>query len=108
LLFLGDAAGAEKDLQQSEQVLSGLHKEFPNTLLFLRDLADCYQAKGDLAAHRSDWQTAKLQYEKSANLWEHWTDVGQSSSYDQQRRQQASTAVRNASKHLHRHSSSLR
>jgi len=108
LLFLGDAAGAEKDLQQSEQVLSDLHKEFPNTLLFFRDLADCYQAKGDLAAHRSDWQIAKLQYEKSANLWEHWTDVGQSTSYDQQRRQQACTAVRNASKHLHEHSSSLR
>lgn len=108
LLILGDAAGAEKDLQQSEQVLSGLHKEFPNTLLFLRDLADCYQAKGDLAAHRSDWQAANLQYEKSANLWEHWTDIGKSTVYDQQRRQQASAAVRNASKHLHGHSSSLR
>jgi serine/threonine protein kinase len=107
-LLFGDAAGAEKDLQQSEQVLSGLHKDNPNTLLFFRDLADCYQTMGDLAAHRSDWPTAKLQYEKSASLWEHWTDIGKSTTYDQQQRQQASTRVRIATNHLHQHSPSLR
>jgi tetratricopeptide (TPR) repeat protein len=100
LLFLGDTAGAEKDLQQSEQVLSDLHTENPNTLLFFRDLANCYQAKGDLAAHRSDWPTAKLQYEKSASLWEHWTDIGRSSTYDQQRRQQSANLVLDATRHL--------
>jgi serine/threonine-protein kinase len=105
LLFLGDAAGAEIDLQQSEQVLSDLHKEFPNTLLFFRDLADCYQATGDLAAHRSDWGEAQLEYQKSLRLWEHWTDIGKSTAYDQQRRQQASTLERNATKHLPKHSS---
>jgi serine/threonine protein kinase len=107
LLFLGDAAGAEKDLQRSEQVLSGLHKDNPNTLLFFRDLADCYQTMGDLAAHRSDWPTARLQYEKSASLWEHWTDIGKSTTYDQQQRQQASTRVRIATNHLHQHSPAL-
>jgi serine/threonine protein kinase len=100
LLFLGDAAGAENDLQQSEQVLSDLHKEFPNTLLFFRDLADCYQTKGDLAAHRSDWPIAKLQFEKSASLWEHWTDIGKSTTYDQQHRQQSATMVLDATRHL--------
>jgi serine/threonine protein kinase len=100
LLSLGDAAGGEKDLQQSEQVLSDLHKDNPNTLLFFRDLADCYQAKGDFAAHRSDWQAAKLQYEKSASLWEHWTDVGKSTTYDQQHRQQSANLVLEATRHL--------
>ena len=100
LLILGDAAGAEKDLQQSEQVLSDLHKENPNTLLFFRDLADCYKTMGDLAAHRSDWPSAKLQYEKSANLWEHWTDIGQSTIYDQQHRQQSANLVLAATRHL--------
>jgi eukaryotic-like serine/threonine-protein kinase len=99
LLSLGDTAGAEKDLQQSEEVLSDLHKEFPNTLLFFRDLANCYQAKGDLAAHHSDWQTAKLQYGKSADLWEHWTDIGKSTTYDQQHLRQSAKLVLEAAKH---------
>jgi hypothetical protein len=100
LLFVGDTAGAEKDLQQSEHVLSDLHKENPNTLLFFRDLADSYKTMGDLAAHRSDWPTAKLQYEKSANLWEHWTDIGRSTIYDQQHRQQSASLVLEATRHL--------
>ncbi len=103
LLVLGDAAGAEKDLQQSEQALSALQKENPNTLLFLRDLADCHRVLGDLAAHRSDWPNAKLQYEKSADLWQHWTDIGKSSAYDQQRYQGALGLVKDATQHLAGH-----
>ena len=100
LLFLSDAGGAEKDLQESGQVLSDLHKENPNALLFFRDLADWCEAMGDLAAHRSDWPTAKLQYAKSAHLWEHWTDIAKSTTYDQQHRQQSANLVLEATKHL--------
>jgi len=99
-LFLGDADRAAADLRQSEQILSVLHDENPNTLLFFRDLADCHTVAGDLSAHRSDWLTAKLEYQRSANLWQHWTDVGTSSVYDQGRRQDAVRLVREATARL--------
>ena len=102
LILDGDLQGAERDLQQSEQMLAALRQENPKTLLFLRDLADCYKEQGELAARRSDWQTAKLRYERSADLWNHWTEIGSSSVYDQRRRQQAFSLVRRAEQHLHR------
>jgi serine/threonine protein kinase/tetratricopeptide (TPR) repeat protein len=101
LILDGDLQGAEHDLQQSEQVLATLRQENPKTLLFLRDLADCYKEQGQLAARRSDWQTAKLRYERSADLWSHWTEIGSSSVYDQRRLQQAFSLVRRAEQHLH-------
>jgi serine/threonine protein kinase len=100
LLLLANDGRAEKDLQQSQLVLSKLSQENPNTLLFLRDLADCYSALGDWAAHRADWQTAKSQYETSLQLWEHWPEIGTSTVYDQQRRQRSANLAREAAEHL--------
>jgi len=100
LLQTGDASGAEHDLQQSQETLANLYRENPNNLMFLRDLADCYRGMGDLAARRSDWEGAKLQYQKSLQLWDHWTTIGKSTVYDQQQRQLADTRVRNVTKHL--------
>jgi len=105
LLQEGNGDDTEKDLQQSQEILSRLYQENPNNLMLLRDLADCYRGTGDLAAQRSDWGEAQLEYQKSLRLWEHWTDIGKSTAYDQQRRQQASTLERNATKHLPKHSS---
>lgn len=100
LILDGDLQGAEHNLQQSEQVLTALRQENPKTLLFLRDLADCYKEQGELAARRSDWQTAKLRYERSTDLWNRWTEIGSSSVYDHRRRQQAFSLVRRAEQHL--------
>ncbi len=108
LLQQGNATAAGNDLQESQKTLARLYQENPNNLMFLRDLADCYRGMGDLAAQRSDWDGAKLQYQRSLQLWEHWTEIGTSSAYDQQQRQQASTRARIATDHLHQHAPSLR
>lgn len=52
---------AQQDLQYSEEILSALYQQNPNNLMILRDLADCYRAKGNLAAHRSKRNEAKVE-----------------------------------------------
>lgn len=37
--------------------------------MILRDLADCYRAKGNLAVRHSRWQDATREYQKSLDLW---------------------------------------
>jgi serine/threonine protein kinase len=97
---MGDAAGAKADFRQSEEILVALFQQNPNNLLILRDLADCYRAQGDFAAHRSRWQDARLKYQKSLDLWESWTKIGKSSVYDQRQRQLAASLLRKALEHL--------
>jgi hypothetical protein len=90
-LFVPDTASSS--LQESEQVLAKLYWENPNNLMVLRDLADCYRSKGDLASHGSNWQQAKLGYQRSLELWEQWPKIGTSSIFDQHQRELALTLI---------------
>ena len=67
LIATGDAAAAETDLQRSEEVLATLYQNDPINLMILRDLADCYRAKGDFAAHQSKWQDPSLRIKRASN-----------------------------------------
>jgi tetratricopeptide (TPR) repeat protein len=100
LAQLGNTSAADQDLQRSEDILVNLYKENPNNLTILRDLADCYSEKGNLAAHRSHWQDATMQYQKSLDLWQRWLQIGKSSAYDQRQRTTAAGLVRDAESHL--------
>jgi eukaryotic-like serine/threonine-protein kinase len=100
LLTTADFGEAADDLHQSEEILTALYQENPNNLMVLRDLADCYRVKGNLAARRSNWQAAKVAYEKSLAVWNGWTKVGKSSVYDQRQRGVAVSLVRKAQNRL--------
>ena len=100
LLQVGDAPSAEPELRRSQQILVTLYQQNPNNLALLRDLADCYREMGELAAYRSKWKEAKGEYQKSLELWQHWTQIGKSSVYDQRQRQLVASLVRLAAKHL--------
>ncbi len=103
-LATGDAAGAERDLHRSLELLEPLYRENPRKLTLLRDLADCYQGFGDLSARRSNWKQAQVWYQKSLDLWERWKQVGASSVYDRQRRDHAASLVVQASKNSSKNS----
>jgi serine/threonine protein kinase len=100
LAQLGNTGAADQDLQRSEDILVKLYKENPNNLTILRDLADCYREKGNLAVHRSRWQDANHEYQKSFDLWQHWTQIGKSSTYDQRQRALAARRVGDSESHL--------
>jgi tetratricopeptide (TPR) repeat protein len=100
LAQLGNTSAADQDLQRSEDILVKLYKENPNNLTILRDLADYHREKGNLAAHRSHWQDATMQYQKSLDLWQRWLQIGKSSAYDQRQRTTAAGLVRDAESHL--------
>jgi tetratricopeptide (TPR) repeat protein len=100
LAQLGNAAAADQDLQRATDILVKLYTDHPNNLTILRDLADCYREKGNLAAHRSSWQDATGEYQKSLALWQRWLQIGKSSSYDQRQRELAASLVRHATRHL--------
>jgi len=100
LLETGDIRAAERDLSRSEETLASLYKDNPNNLRILRDLADCYRGKGNLAAHRSRWQDATREYQQSLNLWQRWSQIGKSSAYDQREREIALNLVSASVRHL--------
>jgi tetratricopeptide (TPR) repeat protein len=93
-----DAGGAERELQRSLGLLETLNRQYPRNLMILRDLADCHQGFGDLAASRSDWKQAQLEYQESLDLWDRWKQVGTSSVFDRQRRDVAAGLVAKAAK----------
>jgi eukaryotic-like serine/threonine-protein kinase len=95
-----NTVAAEQDLSRSEDILAKLYIDNPNKLAVLRDLADCYRAKGNLAAVRFRWQDATRAYQQSLDLWQRWSQIGKSSIYDQRQRELAATLVRKASQHL--------
>ena len=102
LLRVRDVESAAQDLQRSEELLAALYQLNPRNLMILRDLADCYRDRGNLAAHRSHWQDATTEYQKSLNLWQRWLQIGKSSTYDQRQRALAAGRVRDAESHLRR------
>jgi tetratricopeptide (TPR) repeat protein len=97
-LAAGDAHAAEEALNRSLDILRPILGANPRSLYALRDLADCHQALGDLAASRSDWDRAGVEYRASLNLWEHWKDIGTSSAYDQARRDHAARLAAEAAR----------
>jgi len=99
-LAAGDARGAAMDLKRSEQILATLYQQHPTNLALLRDLADCYREMGALAAERSILTEARRDYQRSLDLWEHWTEIGKSTVYDQRQRELATLLVNRAMKHL--------
>ena len=101
-LRVGDFRSAEQDIQRSEELLAALYQQNPNNLMILRDLADCYRARGNLAAHLSHWEDATRNYQKSLDLWQRWLQIGKSSTYDQRQRALAAWRVRDAESHLRR------
>jgi eukaryotic-like serine/threonine-protein kinase len=98
----GSTSGAEQDLRRSENMLTKLSSANPNNLTVLRDLADCYRAKGDLAKSRSDWKKAQREYQKSLDLWQRWLQIGKSSVYDQRQRALATSLVNGAASRITR------
>jgi tetratricopeptide (TPR) repeat protein len=102
LFRVRDARRAEQDLRRSEKLLAALYLQNPNNLMILRDLADCYRARGNLAAHHSHWQDATRNYQKNLDLWQRWLQIGKSSTYDQRQRTIAAGLVRKAESHLPR------
>ncbi len=97
-LEMGDAAGAERDLQRSLGLLEPLYREKPRNLTLLRDLADCYQGFGDLSARPSNWNQAQVWYQKSLDLWKSWSQLAPSSVYDRKQRDLAARLVAQAAK----------
>jgi len=93
-----DSARAEQDLQRSMAILDPTFRANPRNLTALRNLADCHRGFGDLAASRSDWKKAGIEYQKSLDLWDRWKEVGTSSVYDQRRRDDAALLVARATK----------
>jgi eukaryotic-like serine/threonine-protein kinase len=96
LASIGQISEAEHELQQSEDILTPLYQENSNNLLILRDLADCYRVKGDVAARQSKWRDARLAYQRSLDLWNKWPKTGKPSVYDQRQREIAAGLVRKA------------
>jgi serine/threonine protein kinase len=94
LVKTGRIASAEKDLARSEELLASLYRENSNNLSVLRDLANCYRAKGNLAAQLSQWQDARHEYQRSFDLWQHWLQIGKSSAYDRRQRELAASLLR--------------
>jgi tetratricopeptide (TPR) repeat protein len=92
------AVGTGQDLGRSMGILDPTFRANPRNLTALRVLADCHQGLGDLAASRSDWKQAGIEYQKSLDLWDHWKQVGTSSVYDRQRRDAAALLVARAAK----------
>ena len=97
---LGNTAAADQDVQRATGILEKLHTDHPTNLTILRDLADCYREKGNLAARRSNWREARTEYEKNLTLWQRWLQIGKTSTYDQRRREIAAGLVISANKHL--------
>jgi hypothetical protein len=95
---IGRHRRTEQDLGRSLGILEPLFRENPHSLQALQNLANCHQGLGDLAASRSDWKRAELEYRKSLDLWERWKQVGTSSVYDRQRRDAAALLVASAEK----------
>lgn len=100
LMQVGALTPASVNLQQSEQILAKVFSENPNNLMVLRDLADCHNAQGHLAAGRSNWVDARREYQKSLDLWQRWPQIGTSSIYDQRQREAVIRALRDASRHI--------
>ncbi|TAM79096.1 MAG: serine/threonine protein kinase [Acidobacteria bacterium] len=84
-LEVGDAEESQRRLQSSQTLLELLYQKNPHSLAILRDLADCYEGRGNLSAARLNWAQARVWYEKSLELWEHWKQMGVSSGYDRKR-----------------------
>ena len=99
-LRAGNRTAAEQDLEHSRTILEPLYRENSRKLTRLRNLAECYQAYGDLHAARSEWQPAQEWYRRSLELWDRWKQVGVSSIYDQQRRALTARLVAQAARKL--------
>ncbi|HYX20677.1 MAG TPA: protein kinase, partial [Thermoanaerobaculia bacterium] len=97
---LGDGSGAEEDLRAAVRVLEPFAQQNPRNLLLLRDLADCHQGFGDLAASRSDWRRAEAEYRTSQELWERWSQVGVSSVYDRRHRDAVAVLAADAARRI--------
>jgi tetratricopeptide (TPR) repeat protein len=99
LMEMRNTVAAEQDISQSEAMLTKLYKDNSNNLKVLRDLADCYRAKGNLAARRSRSQDATRAYQQSLDLWQRWLQIGKTSVFDQRQRELALHLVRNSVQH---------
>jgi tetratricopeptide (TPR) repeat protein len=77
-----DRAVARAQLHRALAILSLLWQANPHKLTLLRDLADCYEKLGHVAAAESDWNRARSWYSKSKDLWNTWPTIATSSAYD--------------------------
>lgn len=99
-LRIGKRQAAAEDLDASRSILERLYAENPRKLVRLRDLAECYEAFGDLYASRLEWKTAHAWYQSSFEPWDRWKDLGVSSVYNQQRRDLAASRVARAARNI--------
>jgi eukaryotic-like serine/threonine-protein kinase len=79
---VGDVGPAAIHLHHALSVLLPLWQSTPRKLSLRRDVADCYEDLGDLAALKSDWNEARWWYTKSYALWGTWSTIAPSTSYD--------------------------
>jgi serine/threonine protein kinase/tetratricopeptide (TPR) repeat protein len=78
----GDGAVAVAHLSRALTILTPLWQANPHKLMLLRDLADCYEERGNLSARQSHWAEARSWYRKSRDLWSTWPAIATSSQYD--------------------------
>ena len=97
-LDLGRKEDAANDLSRSLGILDPLHQQNPRNLKVLRDLANCRRGLGDSAASRGDWRNARVEYERSLELWDSWKTVGVTSVYDATHRKAAASRLARAEK----------
>jgi tetratricopeptide (TPR) repeat protein len=79
---VGDRVAAAAELHRALAILSSLWQGNPRKLSLVRDLADCHEKLGNLAAAKSDWNEARAWYAKSKELWNTWPGIGTASVYD--------------------------
>jgi tetratricopeptide (TPR) repeat protein len=99
-LDLGRKEESASDLSRALGILEPLHATNPRSLKVLRDLADCRQGFGDLAASHGDWSDARVEYARSVELWDSWKTVGVTSVYDATHRNEAAVLLARAEKNF--------
>jgi eukaryotic-like serine/threonine-protein kinase len=78
----GDRPSAATQLNRALAILSPLWQANPLKLTLLRDLANCYEELGNLAAAHYAWNEARSWYAKSKDLWNTWPTIAPPSVYD--------------------------
>ena len=104
---MGDFAGAIGEHRQALAIAEELLRSHSSLPELRRDEADCYErlgqvheALGKRQSSPDHWRESRYWYERSLELWDHWTDWGVSSPLSSRRREAALKAVARSEKAL--------
>ncbi len=100
LLGSGDTNGAIEEHRQALRIVEELLPSHPEEPELRRDQADCfeglgrvYAALGERQGRAEQWREARDWYQKSLDVWAHWTTWAASSVFNTRREEAASKAV---------------